>query len=218
MTGWAGSTPIRVGNAAKDQVQYDGMGLLVEAVSVYLQTGGRLDGGTWRLVRELADRVAAEDARQPQLSHGIWELREPALLVDGDIGRWLVLDRAIKLGRWRRPRRSRRRRTAARDVIAARVRALLGVVLGLLWSEVECAGQLTRRTIDALDAYPFLYRYPPDALDGLGGWQGAFVPVSFWAVSAQALPGDLPGAVARMDALCTVLPRLLPEEIDPVPS
>lgn len=48
------------------------------------------------------------------------------------------------------------------------------------------------------------------------GREGAFVPVSFWAVIAQALTGDVPGAVARMDALCTVLPRLLPEEIDPV--
>ncbi len=54
VTGWAGSTPVGVGNVAKDQVQYDGLGLLVEAVSVYVQTGGRLDeqpgGGSrsWR--------------------------------------------------------------------------------------------------------------------------------------------------------------------------
>ena len=63
---------------------------------------------------------------------------------------------------------------------------------------VRAAG---RRTIDASDAYSFLYRYPPEATDGFAGWQGAFVPMPFWAVTAQALSGDPPGAVARMDAL-----------------
>ena len=90
------------------------------------------------------------------------------------------------------------------------------VIFGLFDPEEECARRLVGRTIDALDAYPFLYRYPPEATDGFASRQGAFVPVSFWAVTAQALTGDLPGAVARMDALCTMLPRLLSEEIDPV--
>lgn len=237
--GWAGSTPIRVGNDAKGQVQYDGVGLLVEAVSVSVQTGGRLDADTWQLVRELADRVAAEDPHWPRPSNGIWEQRELAEFVDGDIGRWLVLDRAVKLGRWRRPWQPHRRWAAARDVIAERVRAavdadgllpqvygqhpprpdaaaLMAVVFGLLRPQEECAKRLVRRTVDALDAYPFLYRYPPDGADGFGGREGAFLPVSFWAVSAQALIGDLASAVARMDALCAALPRLLPEEVDPV--
>ncbi len=76
VTGWAGSTPVRVGNVSKDQVQYDGLGLLVEAVSVYVQTGGRrFDAATWRLVRELVDSLAAEETGQPQPSNGIWNSR-----------------------------------------------------------------------------------------------------------------------------------------------
>ena len=129
VAGWAGSTPVRVGNAAKDQVQYDGLGLLVEAVSVYVQTDGRLDAATWRLVRELADSVAAEETGQPQPSNGIWEQRDSGLLIDGDIGRWLVLDRAIELGRWRQPWklwRFRRRWAEVRDMIATGVRAAVG--------------------------------------------------------------------------------------------
>ncbi|MGH3901876.1 MAG: hypothetical protein ACRDTA_27195, partial [Pseudonocardiaceae bacterium] len=94
--------------------------------------------------------------------------------------------------------------------------ALMVVVFGLLRPDEECARRLVRRTIDALDAYPFLYRHLPENPDGFAGREGAFVPVSFWAVIAQALTGDLSGAIARMDALCTVLPRLLPEEMDPV--
>ena len=77
---------------------------------VHRVTGGRLDGTTWRLVRDLADRVTAEDPAVAQPSHGIWEKRsaEPSCASTVTIGRWLVLDRAVALGRWYRPWRSRR--------------------------------------------------------------------------------------------------------------
>lgn len=39
--------------------------------------------------------------------------------------------------------------------------ALMAVVFGLLRPDEECARRLVRRTIDALDAYPFLYRQRP---------------------------------------------------------
>ena len=94
--------------------------------------------------------------------------------------------------------------------------ALLAVIFGLLDPGGEQARRVVHRTLDALEAYPFLYRYPPDGSDGFSGVEGAFVPVSFWAVTAQALTGDLRGALARMDDLCAVLPRLLAEEVDPV--
>ena len=92
----------------------------------------------------------------------------------------------------------------------------LGSASSGIWEQRDSALPLVRRPIDALDAYPFLYRYAPEATDGFAGRQGAFLPVSFWAVTARALIGDLPGAVAQMDALCTMLPRLLSEEMDPV--
>jgi GH15 family glucan-1,4-alpha-glucosidase len=57
--------------------------------------------------------------------------------------------------------------------------ALMAVIFGLLDPDEECARRLVRRTIDALDACPFLYRYPPEATDGFAGREGAFLPVSF---------------------------------------
>lgn len=57
VAGWAGSLPVRVGNTAGGQVQHDGLGLVLEGVSVYLQTGGTLDNDTWSLVRADADRA-----------------------------------------------------------------------------------------------------------------------------------------------------------------
>ena len=73
ISGWARSRPVRVGNAAGHQRQYDALGLLVEAISVYLQVGGRLDTRTWRLVTRLADGVVDEEPERVKDSNGIWE-------------------------------------------------------------------------------------------------------------------------------------------------
>ena len=122
--GWAGSVPVRVGNVARDQRQYDAVGLLAEAVSVYVQAGGTLDRATWRLVSGLADQVAAGEPERVQDSNGIWELPGRRQLVDGDIGRWLVLDRALWVARGWRPWTRRRHWRAARDVIGQRLLSL----------------------------------------------------------------------------------------------
>jgi hypothetical protein len=239
VAGWAGSTPVRVGNGAAGQVQYDALGLMVEAVSVHVQTGGVLDDDTWRMVADLADQTARDHPERVLPSNGIWELRETGPLVDGDIGRWLVLDRALWLARLRHPLRRRRRWKRARATIAARVTdsltpqgglpqaygqhppqvdasALMAVVFGLLPGRDPRASRLVDAVLAALDAYPFLYRYEPGGDDGFHGAEGAFLPVSAWAVSALATVGRVSEARERLDDLCSRLPRLLAEEIDPV--
>ncbi len=238
VAGWAGSRPIRVGNGAAEQRQYDAIGLLVEAVSVYLQVGGTLDGRTWSLVSRLADETAADDPNSAQRSNGIWELREPRLLVDGDIGRWLVLDRAVWIARGWRPWTARRRWKTARDVIARRVVAaisddgmlpqsydgdpaqpdaasLMAVAFGLLPSGDPRAGRLVDAVLARLGAGPYVYRYPPGSDDGFTGSEGAFVPMSFLAVTALAQLGRVEEATQRLNRLCAALPRLLSEEVDP---
>ena len=87
VAGWGGSLPVRVGNGAKDQLQYDALGLLVEAVSVHLQQGADLRAEVWDLVRGVADELSADGLER--LTSGIWELREPADLISADIGIWL---------------------------------------------------------------------------------------------------------------------------------
>ena len=68
----------------------------------------------WPVAVRLADRAA--ESGEP--SNGIWEIREQQDFVSGDIGRWLALDRALRLGhritaartrgRWRRARNEAR--------------------------------------------------------------------------------------------------------------
>ena len=77
------------------------------------------------------------------------------------------------------------------------------------------ARRLVDATLQALDAGPYLYRYPPDGRDGFTGREGAFLPVAAWAVTALAATGQVDRARQRLDALCAGLPRLLPEQVDP---
>ena len=238
VSGWAGSTPVRVGNAAGGQRQYDSLGLFAEAVSVHVQVGGRLDATTWALVRRLADQITAEDPGEVRPSNGIWEMREAQPLVDGDIGRWLVLDRALWIARGWRPWTPRRHWKRARDTIAERIlsaiddtgllpqaygqdppvpdaSALMAVAFGLLGRDDPRADRLVDALVDRLGAGPYLYRYPPGGDDGFSGVEGAFLPMSFLAVTALARLGRTEEAEQRLDRLCASLPRLLSEEVDP---
>jgi len=234
VAGWSESRPVRVGNAAAGQVQFDALGLLLEAISVYLQTGGTLDDATWSLVRAVADHAATAEAGP---SNGIWEFREPRDLIDADIGRWLALDRAVWITRGWRPLAPRKRWKQARDRLAAQVldaiqpdgllpqsygapstadaAALMAVIFGLLPRGDDRAAPLVDAIVSKLDAWPFLYRYRPDDNDGFVGREAPFLPVSWWAVAALAATGRLEEAERRVDAMCSRLPRLLAEEFDP---
>ncbi len=233
--GWAGSRPVRVGNAAGDQLQFDALGLAVEAISVHLQTGGRLDPKSWALVRRIADHVVEHNGEP---SAGIWEFREDAQLVSADLGCWLALDRAIWIARIRHPFTPRRRWKRARRKVHERLvgaltergglpqrhgedppRADAATLMAALFDTFRSRSRRARRLVDAtlhdLDAPPFLYRYEPGGDDGFAGREGAFLPVSWWAVIALATTGRVDEARARADAMCAALPRLLAEEIDP---
>ena len=236
VAGWAASLPVRVGNDARDQLQYDALGLLVEAVSVHVQTGGVLTGPVWELVRRVADTLSADDLER--CTSGIWELREPRDLVSADIGVWLALDRAVWIARgwrpWTRRRQWVRARDAARDRVlaallpdgglpqtygdgprAADASALMAVVFGMLGRDDPRASALVDATLRELDCAPFLYRYPPGGDDGFSGVEGAFLPASWWVVSALAACGRVDEAQDRARALDRALPALMPEEMDP---
>ena len=231
--GWARSIPIRVGNAAAEQLQYDALGTVLDALLVHLRTRRRSTAAEWSIVKALADR-ATESPDEP--SNGIWEVRHPAPLVSADIGRWLALDRALRITRrtrpWMRRRRWKRERARARDRVLAAQRddgtlpheydgdgvdasALILVVAGLLSASDPRAHRLVDGTLRVLSSGPLVYRYPPDGRDGFAAGESPFVPASWWAVTALARLGRR-DAQERADALCGMLPALLPEEFDPV--
>jgi hypothetical protein len=232
--GWCGSRPVRVGNAAGSQLQFDALGFVLDALFTFRRHRRRLGTRLWSITRVLADRAA--DRADGERSNGIWEIRDPAPFVSGDIGRWLALDRALRLGRRRvSARKARKRwrqaRDEARDRVLGALRAdgtlpqvydgdgvdacaLLLVVFELLPAKDPRARRLVDGTIAALGAGPLLHRYSPDGRDGFDPGEAPFVPASWWAVTALARLGH-PDAQARADELCEILPVLQPEGFDP---
>jgi hypothetical protein len=237
VVGWGGARPVRVGNAAKGQVQLDALGLVAEAVWILFSATGRLRPQGYRVVADLADLVLAEG---PGPTHGIWEHREPRDFASADVGRWLLFDRAVRLGRvhrpwaWRRRRRWNRGAATARDRVlggllpsgalplvhgepAADATGLLAVLLGLVGREDPVAQRIVDGTLAELgigDPIVGVLRYPDDADDGFQGRIGAFVPVSWWAVGALARVGRREEARDLADRLCRALPGLQPEVLD----
>lgn len=235
VAGWGASRPVRVGNDASGQVQHDVLGIVVEAVTAFEESGDGLRAADLSIVAAFADR-----ARQvPGATNGIWELREPVQVVSADIGRWVALDRAVALAhrhrRFRWARRARRWATT-RDEVVAQVlgalrpdgslpqayddagethdaSALLAVIYGLIPPEDPRAHALVDATLDALGQGAFVRRYA-GVDDGFAPGEGAFVPCSWWAVSALAVLGRKDEAWARACAIRAALPGIQPEQIE----
>lgn len=235
VAGWGGSTPIRVGNAAAHQVQFDALGFVVEAVSTYTREGGRLRRPLWRIVRAMADRCCDDE---PRAENGIWEFRTERALLSADIGRWIALDRALRVAKRRRPwTRTRRWRTAKQQAasrVLAELRddgrlpqsyggdpnqmdasALLVVMFGMLTPDDPRAARLVDAHLAVLSDGPFLRRYPTTFADEFGPPDATFTPCSWWAVTALSAVGRTADANERAARLCERLPRLLAEEFDP---
>ena len=95
LTGWRGSTPVRVGNGAWDQPQLDVYGELLDAAAQLRDQLGVLSEPTRDFLVGLADSAAA---RWQQPDNGIWEVRgEPRHFVHSKVMCWVALDRAIAL-------------------------------------------------------------------------------------------------------------------------
>jgi len=231
VTGWANSLPVRVGNAAKDQRQLDSITTVIDAIRVHIECGGRMTPSTWTVV----DRMATMLAEAPfEPTGGIWELREPALLVTDELARWIGLDIAIRLRRVFRPWRHRPEWTRVRDETWLRVDAafdeqrqmlpqrfdgpfvadaatLLAAIHHFYPPRSARAHALVHATVAALEEAPFLRRHARVERDP-STYEGAFIPVSWWAVTALAVVGDLDVARRRADDMCAHLPPLVAEE------
>jgi GH15 family glucan-1,4-alpha-glucosidase len=236
LRGHRASSPVRVGNGARDQVQLDVYGSVLEAIWLYGKDVGRLDGDTGKEVGRIADYVA-EHWRDRD--NGIWEVRdERTHYTQSKALCWVALDRACALGEAGLiPNRSRRWREEADElrqfvdregwdeerrsyVRAPDLRELDASLLTLaLLGFRDPRSERIQSTIAAVERElrvgPYVYRYRGD--DGLEGEEGAFLTCSFWLVDAYARSGRLDEANALMDELVGLANDvgLYSEEIDP---
>ena len=232
LEGWRGSQPVRVGNGAADHVQLDFYGDLAAAVH---DPNVKVWPDLVRMGLWLTDAWARPD-------QGIWEIRsKPRQLVGSKLACWDALDR---LGRLESARSAlsldaANLRLGARDVLrwieAHGIAADGGLradpseadvveasLLSVAWRnpwphEPWRASRTVDRVLRRLSEGPYVHRYDSSFDDGVPPGEGAFLPSSFWAVTALASLERWDEAHERMEKLCALSAPLglLPEQVDP---
>jgi GH15 family glucan-1,4-alpha-glucosidase len=235
LPGYAGSRPVRVGNAAERQVQLDVFGPIVELVQLLLQRDAPLSGRYWELVQAMV-RAVAERWDRPD--HGIWEIRKPPRHhVHSKVMCWVTVDRAIEVAdeftNRPQPEWAELRDRIAADVLEhgfkSQVNAFTAAYDGTDADAASLAvglrGLLTPDdprflgTVDLVERMlrdgPTVYRYLED--DGLPGHEGGFTLMTSWLIDSYALVGRLRDARELFDEVVAIAgpTGLLAEQYDP---
>lgn len=96
LSGYRDSQPVRIGNAAADQVQLDMYGTVVQGIYETIRYQDGLSDYDWESVRALANHVCDH---WEERGKGIWEFRDlEEHFVHSKLLCWVALDRAIRMG------------------------------------------------------------------------------------------------------------------------
>ncbi|WP_164010728.1 glycoside hydrolase family 15 protein [Pyxidicoccus trucidator] len=223
LSGYGGARPVRIGNAAADQLQLDIYGELMDSVYLSNKHAAPISYDFWRHLRRLVDWVC-NHWNQPD--EGIWEVRGGRRhFVYSKLMCWVAVDRAIRLADKRsfpadRPKWLAVRDTLFEDIMSqgwsqereAFIQAYDHEALdaaNLLMPLVFFLSPVDPRMLSTLDRIRrppskgglvsdgLVFRYDVDAtLDGIPGREGTFNLCSFWLVEAMTR-----ASVARPDLL-----------------
>ncbi len=95
LPGYAGSRPVRVGNAANRQIQLDVFGPITDLLAAVVARRGTVRNRDWRGVEAM---VTAVERRWQDPDHGVWEARlAPRHHVYSKVMCWLTVDRALQV-------------------------------------------------------------------------------------------------------------------------
>jgi GH15 family glucan-1,4-alpha-glucosidase len=241
LSGFEGSKPVRIGNAAADQFQLDLYGEVVNTIHEARRAGLEDDGEVWSLTRALVDFV---ESHWQLPDEGLWEVRGPRRhFVNSKVMAWVAVDRALtdaeahglpaRLDRWRVLREEIRREvllegydsdrrtfTQAYGSSALDASALLFPLVGFL----PATDERMRGTVAAIERElcrdGLVYRYTTTdagSVDGLPEGEGAFLACSFWLAANYAVSGRLQEARELFERLLSLRNDLglLAEEYDP---
>jgi alpha,alpha-trehalase len=238
LTGYAGSRPVRTGNAAAGQEQLDNLGALVDCIYQHTQSRDTLSERSWDLVVAAVTDVL-ERWRDPDQS--IWETRGPPQHhTYSKAACWVAADRGAQLAalrgdttlaeRWRKEAQ-----TIHDDVCQHGVDAngrfvqsygseeldaslLMLPLVGFLPSDDPRLRATVLAIADQLSEDGFVRRYRPETTDdGMDEPEATFMPCSFWLVSALAEIGELEWARRLCERLLGAASGLglYAEEIEP---
>ena len=223
LPGYEGAAPVRVGNAASEQFQLDVYGEVMGAMHL-ARAGGLTDAASAWSVQVMFVEHLGKIWEQPD--DGIWETRgRRRHFTHSKVMAWVALDRSIAdaerfglqapLDRWRQLRDRMHAEICAKGFDQSRntftqsfgspeldASLLLIPRVGFLPAE-DPRVQGTVRAIEQelmVDGLAMRYRAEASA-DSLPPHEGAFLPCSFWLVSAYALQGREAEARALFERL-----------------
>jgi GH15 family glucan-1,4-alpha-glucosidase len=226
LAGYRNSRPVRIGNAAHQQLQLDIYGELVDSVFLYNKYGSPISYDLWTTLRSLIDWLA-NHWHEPD--EGIWEVRGGRQqFVFSKLMCWVAFDRGLRISRARGLPCDRGRWLATRDSIyedvirhgfsterGAFVQAYGSQHLdasNLLMPLVKFIGPTDPRMLSTLAATQtdlvsdsLVHRYDPAlaASDGLEGGEGTFSMCSFWYVECLARSGQIEDARLVFEKMMT---------------
>lgn len=240
LPGYAGSRPVRIGNAASEQLQLDVWGELMDTLHLARNSALDSDIEDFALQRSLVEYLE-QIWREPD--EGIWEIRGPRRhFTHSKVMAWVALDRAVKaveqhglagpVERWRRVRDEIHRCVCEHGYDATRgsfaqsfgssevdASLLMLPLVGFLPATDPRIVGTVRAVERELSRDGLVRRYRPHpGLDGLQGGEGVFLPCSFWLADNYALQGRHHEARQLLERLLALTNDvgLLAEEYDPI--
>jgi GH15 family glucan-1,4-alpha-glucosidase len=213
LRGYRGSVPVRVGNAASEQLQLDIYGELMDALYLSDKYGEQVSWQTWLGVTRSMEWLARNWQRADE---GIWEGRGgPREFLHSRLMCWVAFDRAIRLARKRALPAPLVDWMQTRDAIYHDIHSIFwnpqqGAFVQsrgskaldascLLMPLMRCISPTDPRWLSTLKAVgdqlrddSLIYRYSSETeVDGVLGGEGTFNMCSFWYVECLARAGDV---------------------------
>jgi GH15 family glucan-1,4-alpha-glucosidase len=241
LSGYRGSRPVRLGNAAYKQTQLDLYGAVLNAAYFYNRHGAPLDYDLWKSLHKVLDWLSRNWRQEDE---GIWEVRGGKRhFVSSKLMSWVALERAVRISHERGLPSGEGPWTAERDRIYEEImekgwnpekESFVQVYEGealdaslLLMPIVEFVGPTDPRWLSTLARIEeeltndtLVSRYnvndaAPDAFEG--AFEGAFNICSFWFVDCLTRAGRLDDARLALEKMFSYANHLglYAEEVGP---
>jgi len=209
LSGYRNSRPVRIGNAAHDQLQLDIYGALADAIYLSNKYGDAISHDAWRGVQRTMEWLGNNWQRPDE---GIWEVRGGRReFLHSRVMCWVAFDRMIRLAEKRSLAGPTDAWRQARDAISDDIftnfwnedrKAFVqhkgantldaSVLLMPLMRFISPVDPRWLSTLDAIernlteDALVYRYDNVTSPIDGLSGPEGSFTACSFWFIECLA--------------------------------
>jgi GH15 family glucan-1,4-alpha-glucosidase len=224
LRGYENSAPVRIGNAAYQQLQLDIYGEMMDAIYLANKYGDAISNAGWQNVVRILTWLGKNWQRPDE---GIWEVRGGAReFLHSRLMCWVAFDRALRLAQKRSLSGPLGEWLHTRDAIRADIltnfwneelqsfvqskgtkdldASVLLMPMMRFISPVDPMWRSTMRAIEGrLVEDTLVYRYEAERthVDGIPGGEGSFTACSFWYIECLARGGELEKAQLLFEKL-----------------